>query len=151
MVVIGILFGFVLGTFMTAFLCNDILKNNNTALHKNYFKFLCKWLKRKQDDENLLKWFEERGYSGVCLYGLGEIGKRFVDETSDSNITIVCAIDKVKKREGYQFPVYSLKEVDRIENDFDVIVVSAFFYFDGINDELKKHFDCEIVSIDEVI
>ena len=148
---VGIVFGFALGTYITAFLCNDILKNSNTKLHKEYFAFVCNWLKKKQAGENLFRWFEEKGYSRVCLYGLGEIGKRFVDEASESNITIVSAIDKVKKGDGYYFPVYSLKNVDRIEKNFDVIVVSAFFYFDEINVILKKQFDCEVVSIDEVI
>ena len=48
-------------------------------------------------------------------------------ETISDKINIICAIDRVKKGDGYCFPVFALKDINKIEMNFDVIVVTAFF------------------------
>ncbi|MCF2656994.1 hypothetical protein [Lacrimispora saccharolytica] len=151
MIFVGIVVGFMIGTIITGYLCNDILKNNNTTMYKDYFIFVCRWLKKKQEGANLFSWFERRGMKKICLYGLGDIGQLLISEVKDSNLEIVCVIDKAYKGDTYEFPVYRLKDIDKVSEEFDVIVVTPFYYRNVISNQLSDYFDCEIVFINEVI
>ena len=145
------LIGFLVGTVIVGAICNDILKSSNATRYKPYFLLLNRWLCKKQEGKDTKDWFRGKKYHRVCIYGLAEIGERLISEIESSDIKISCGIDKRVIKHDFDFPVYRMKDIQEISQDFDVIVVTPFYYFEEIHSELVKCFNCDIVSIDEVV
>ena len=109
---------------------------------------LNQWLILKQEGKSLIEYFNKNGYKSVAIYGMGEMGNRLYDELKDSEIELKYAIDK--NAAG----TYSELNVIGKDDDFpevDVLVVTATFAFDEIEDELSGKVDWPIVSLEDVV
>lgn len=115
---------------------------------KGYYNMLNQWLILKQEGKSLIEYFNKNGYKSVAIYGMGEMGNRLYDELKDSEIELKYAIDK--NAAG----TYSELNVIGKDDDFpevDVLVVTATFAFDEIEDELSGKVDWPIVSLEDVV
>ena len=115
---------------------------------KGYYNMLNQWLILKQEGESLEKYFTDNNYKTIAIYGMGEMGNRLYDELKNTDIEIKYAVDQ--NAAG----TYSELEVLEKEDDFaevDVIVVTATFAFDEIEEELSEKVDFPIVSLEDVV
>lgn len=115
---------------------------------KGYYNMLNQWLILKQEGKSLIEYFNNNGYKSVAIYGMGEMGNRLYDELKDSEIELKYAIDK--NAAG----TYSELNVIGTDEDFqevDVLVVTATFAFDEIEEELSGKVDWPIVSLEDVV
>lgn len=116
---------------------------------KGYYNMLNQWLILKQGGKSLEQYFVENDYKTVAIYGMGEMGNRLYDELKDSDkVEVKYAIDKNAAS------TYSELEVLESEDDLpevDVVVVTATFAFDEIEEELSEKIDYPIVSLDDVV
>lgn len=115
---------------------------------KNYFDVTNEWIRLRNQGRRLEEFFLKNQWSNIAIYGMGELGNRLVEELKDSSITIKYGIDKnvdrvdggieIKKLEEKLFPV-------------DVIVITPFFMYKEIEEELMELVNYPIVSIEDVV
>lgn len=107
-----------------------------------------KWLHIRQKGKSLVEYFERNNYKTIAIYGMKELGERLYDELEGSGITVSYIIDKNADK------IYADVDVVNPEQKLktvDVIVVTAFYYFDEINVLLSEKVDCPIVSLEDIL
>lgn len=115
---------------------------------KSYYNMLNQWIILKQEGKSLSKYFKLNNYKTVAIYGMGEMGNRLYDELKNSDIEVKYAVDQNASS------TYSELEVMDKEDDFDnvdVMVVTATFAFDEIEEEISEKVGFPIVSLEDVV
>lgn len=116
---------------------------------KGYYNMLNQWLVLKQEGKSLEQYFVDNGYETVAIYGMGEMGNRLYDELKNSDkVKIKYAVDKNADSAYSELEV--LESADDLP-EVDVLVVTATFAFDEIEEELSGKIDYPIVSLDDVV
>lgn len=123
------------------------LVDGHAKVHELYMAF-DQWLRIRQEGKTLVDFFERNNYKTVAIYGMKELGERLYDELEGSGITVQYAIDKNADT------IYA--DVDVVTPDdelasVDVIVVTAIYYFDEIEEVLSEKVDCPIVSLEDIL
>lgn len=101
--------------------------------------------------DKLKKYFEEKKYESVVVYGLGYTGGAFVNALIDAGIKIDAIIDKEKCGEVFKgYKLINLSEY-KINTAVPIVVTSPFFY-----EEIKKAICAEndvveVINIREII
>ena len=116
--------------------------------HLAIMQVMNQWIIDKQNVKELKDFFLTNGYKEIAIYGMSYLGERLVDELADSDITVKYAIDRNADDIYASFEV--LKPDDTLP-DVDAIIVTAFFFFDEIEQELEDKIDCPIISIEDVV
>ena len=148
--IISTLIGAVAGAAGSGYFGNKQVeqKSEKVDKYKGYYNMLNQWLILKQEGKNLSEFFLSNQYKTIAIYGMGEMGNRLYDELKNSDILVKYAVDK--NASG----TYSELEVIDPEDDFekvDVIVVTATFAFDEIENKISEKVDFPIVSLDDVV
>ena len=148
--ILGTLVGAVAAASITKSKTNKTVtqKNEKVDKFKGYYNMLNQWLCLKQEGNNLKEYFDNNGYKTVAIYGMGEMGNRLYDELKDTDIEVKFAIDKNAASTYSELTVFELE--DELPTA-DVMVVTATFAFDEIEDELSDKVDMPIVSLDDVV
>ena len=123
-------------------------KSGKIDKFKGYYYTLNQWLILKQEGKSLDKYFKANGYSTIAIYGMGEMGNRLYDELKNSEITVRYAIDKNADN------TYAELEIVGMDDEWekvDVIIVTAMFAFDSIEESLQKKVDYPIISLEDVV
>ena len=112
-----------------------------------YFKILNRWMYLKNcnipfAESALLK------DKSVAIYGLGELGKRLIEQFELEDRKVEYAIDKQAKLLFADFDLYTLEE--NLPN-VDVVVVTAVADFEEIKSELSGRINTTIVSLEEIV
>lgn len=116
---------------------------------KGYYNMLNQWLVLKQESKSLEQYFVDNGYETVAIYGMGEMGNRLYDELKNSDkIKVKYAVDKNAGSTYSELEV--LESADDLP-EVDVLVITATFAFDEIEEELSGKIDYPIVSLDDVV
>ena len=116
--------------------------------YMDMFMLMNQWIKIYQSGDAVEKYFEEEGYRSVIIYGMNFIGDRLWNELRNTEINVICGIDKKAKSIISDLPlITSNEEIPQA----DVIVVTAISSYDAIENDLSKRVKCNIVSIEDVI
>ena len=116
-------------------------------VHQLYMAF-DQWLRIRQEGRTLVEYFEKWNYKTVAIYGMKELGERLYDELEGSGITVRYIIDKNADL------IYANVDVvtpDEKLDPVDVIVVTALYYFDEIEEMLSERVDCPIISLEDIL
>ena len=114
----------------------------------SYFHTLDKWLTIKEKGKCLGQYFQENGVKSVGIYGYGILGKHLVEELYDSDITIKCIIDK--KVVNAEHNINIIKPEEQIP-DLDMIVVTAYYFWNEIIELIGKKDSYQIVSLETIV
>lgn len=123
------------------------LKENLSKMGE-FYGTLVSWLVIRQRGLSLEKYFHEKGYSKVAIYGMKELGERLYDELEGTHIIVQYAIDQNANNIYARCEVVSLE--DELE-DVDAIIVTAIHYFGEIKEKLKRKMKCPIISISDIV
>ncbi len=115
---------------------------------RSYYNVLNQWMMLKNNGVPLKQYFEDNGYQSLAIYGMGEIGNRLYEELKDTDIKVEYAIDQSAGSAFAALTVYGLE--DELQ-PVDVIVVTAVFAFDEIEDELCGKTDIPVISLEEIV
>lgn len=120
---------------------------------KGYYNILNQWLILKQEGKSLEKYFTDNNYKTIAIYGMGELGNRLYEELKDSSeVELKYGIDNNAASTYSEMEVISLDEYEEADtDDVDVIIVTATFAFDEIEEKLSDIVNCDIVSLDDVV
>ncbi len=123
------------------------LLDGHAKVHELYMAF-DQWLRIRQEGKTLVEYFERNEYKTVAIYGMKELGERLFDELEGSGIEVRYIIDKNADA------IYADVDVITPEDDLepvDVIVVTALYYFDEIEEMLSDKVDYPIVSLEDIL
>ena len=123
------------------------LLDGHAKVHELYMAF-DQWLRIRQEGKTLVEYFERNEYKTVAIYGMKELGERLFDELEGSVIEVRYIIDKNADA------IYADVDVITPEDDLepvDVIVVTALYYFDEIEEMLSDKVDYPIVSLEDIL
>lgn len=128
----------------------QIIRDKEKRIDKfwGYFNMLDKWLLAKENNKCLEQVLMDMGYHKIAIYGLGKMGEHLIAELQNSQIEIVCGIDKKNEQKNNNLVCYQVG--DSIP-EVDAIIVTSTFDFYNIKNELKQYTVCDIVSLEEVI
>lgn len=115
---------------------------------KSYYNMLNQWLMIKQEGKSLESWFIENEYKTVAIYGMGEMGNRLYDELKNTSISVQYGIDK---NAGATYSDLEVRSLDDCLDEVDVVIVTAIFAFDEIEEEIGDIILAPIVSLEDVV
>lgn len=114
----------------------------------SYYQLFNQWLMIRQEGKTLAEYFERNHYKTVAIYGMKEFGERLFDELKDSDITVKYIIDKNVDAVCADVDVIT---PDDEMSPVDVIVVTATYYFDDIEEVMCEKVDYPIVSLEDIL
>ena len=123
------------------------LMDGHAKVHELYMAF-DQWLRIRQEGKTLVDFFEKNDYKTVAIYGMKELGERLYDELENSGITVKYIIDK--NADTIYADVDVLTPDDELE-PVDVVVVTAIYYFDEIEEMLSERVDYPVVSLEDIL
>lgn len=113
-------------------------------------KVFRQWFDIKRNGNNLSNYFVENNYKTVAVYGLHYLGECLVNELLDNGIDVKYAIDKNAETICAEADI-EIYTPDENLPAVDVIVVTAFYFFDDIEDMLYDKVDCPIISLEDIV
>lgn len=123
-------------------------QNENLKKMISFYHVLNQWLTVRQEGKSLAEYFKRNNYKTVAIYGMKELGERLYDELKDSGVTVKYIIDKNASA------IYANEDVVTPDEDLepvDVIVVTAIYYFNEIEEMLLEKVDYPIVSLEDIV
>lgn len=115
-----------------------------------YTNFLTHYLKASLDNNSFKKYFKEKNYNNIAIYGFGTTGKLLYDEIKNE-IKVSCIIDKnniIKNNE--RIDIIKPRDIVNYKN-ITKIIVTPYFQFLEIRNSLRKYTDIEVISLRDIL
>lgn len=119
-----------------------------SSKHLRLFKMMNRWVEVKQEGKNLSDYFVKNGYRKIAVYGMHYAGERLVEELADSNIEIICGIDRNIQDSNTIIDIITIE--DKIP-EVDAVVVTAITFFDEIEQQLSRKVTCPVISLEDIL
>ena len=116
--------------------------------HLRLFMLMSQWVKVKQEGHDISTYFCSKGYRRIVVYGMSYIGENLILELKNSEVQILYGADV--RRTG-NYAGIRIVQPDEIQDDADIIVVTAITFFDEIEENLSKKVTCPIISLDDIL
>ena len=108
-----------------------------------YYNLLNFWLHIKQEGVEISQYLIDAGVGRLIIYGMRELGERLVSEIKNTDIELVCVIDRNENILGD----FKLITPDDDIPFADLIVITADYYYEEIKRELEKKTDIKMMSM----
>lgn len=154
-IIVSNLFSFLCGSILGGVLmftyadkvCKQIDMKADKA--ERYRAILTQWLMLKNRNVSFDKYFIEKGYFSIAIYGYSDLGRRLEEELEQyANINVKYFIDKNARHICETSKIY---EVQKNLPAVDVIVVTPICEYSEIAVQLKNIIPYHIISIEDVI
>jgi len=148
--IISLLAGAAAGAAVSTNISGKTIKEKTEKVDKfkSYYNMLNQWLLLKQQGKSLTKYFEDKGYKSIAIYGMGEMGNRLYDELLGTDIVVKYAIDKNAANTYSELTVCELE--DELET-VDAIIVTAIFAFEEIEASVNGVVNYPVISLEDVV
>lgn len=123
-------------------------KSEHCRKMNEFYWILVPWLSKSINQNQVSKWFIKKSYKNIAIYGYKEIGRLLFQALQNSEIKVKYIIDANADNMYEEVEVVTSED---IQEEVDVIIVTAPFYFQEIYDTIKNKVNCPIVSIVDVI
>lgn len=120
----------------------------NIKMYVAYYRLLEKWMTLREKGGGTKQYFMSRGMKKIIIYGLGKMANHLLEDLKESDINIVCAIDRNAINKYGDFPVITAEE--RIP-DADCIIITPVHETEAIKKNLTGRTLLPIISLSEVI
>lgn len=118
-------------------------------------KVFTQWFKMKQKGKSLTDYFVENNYKSIAVYGMHYLGECLVQELKGTDIEIKYIIDQnadhISLDTDEDGESYTIIKPEEKFSKVDAIVVTAFYFFDQIEETLSDKVDCPILSLEDII
>lgn len=147
---ISIILGLIMIVMVMRHYCKAMILRYSALAEKNLCntQLLAQLVKRQQEGFDLEKHIAALGYKRIALYGLNDFGAMIAEGLKKGEVKIEYGIDNGTMVKTFNFPVITSND-ELI--DVDAILVTAVYYFDDIEKELRQKTDCPIVSLGDVL
>lgn len=122
---------------------------SNKELKEKYYKFTSKFRSDSCNDK-VIDYFMKNNFKKIVIYGAGILGRLLEEKLQTSDIEILYFVEGINRPDMGK-DIFGLEQLN-IAIDLDAIVVTPFFDFDNIKDELVNFkLNTKIISLEEVI
>ena len=118
-----------------------------SSKHLSLYILMKRWLEMKKHGYKLERFFLDRGFNRISIYGMGDVGEMLVEELKDSDISIEYGIDR---RDLDSKGIRVIKPEDMFET-VDIVVVTAIGDFEAVYDLISQKVNCPILSIEDIL
>lgn len=120
-----------------------------TNKKNDFYIFMRNWVELHQSGKTMADVLYEMNIQRLAIYGAGKHGQMLLNELKDSQIEVVCWIDKnVEKKEIDGYPVCM---IDNLISNLDAIIVTPYREFPEIKTMLEGKISVRIISLDELV
>ena len=116
------------------------------AIQRNIITDLRYMMYSKKDWSQVEQFMLGQGISRIAIYGMGILGQELANLMENSKIKICYGIDKRKKDTSCE-----VREPDQIDNDMDMIIVTAEFDYTEIRRQLEELVNVPIVLLSDLL
>jgi Glycosyltransferases, probably involved in cell wall biogenesis len=113
-----------------------------------YRQILEMWMVLRDREVTVNEFFHNMGIERIAIYGGGILGKHLYYELRETDVAVVCFMDKNTKAD-----IPGTKTVipgEQIEQ-VDAIIITPIMEYEKIREDLRKQYDFEMMSIETVI
>ncbi|WP_326910412.1 hypothetical protein [Sedimentibacter sp. MB31-C6] len=99
------------------------------------------YLKLKNNNKNISKFFIDNNFKRIAIYGLGQFADILYNDLIKTDVQVMYFIDKECKKFTYGYndiPVVNVNSISK-EPDVDVIVITSVYHCNEAIDELLKN------------
>lgn len=149
-VICSILTGFVSGVILVSLGAKKILcsTNKKEAELQSLYNIMYQWMYLKQNGISLEKYFFQKGYKSIAIYGMGKLGIMLYEDLKETDIIVKYGID----RDLYcTYPGLRIVAPQNSLEKVDAIVVTSVRAFVEIEQFLSEKTDIPVISIEEMI
>lgn len=126
----------------------NLKRQTPVDMYVSYYRLLEKWMILHEKEIKISSFFEQNKLYNIIIYGMGKMAAHLVYDLKNSNINIVCAIDKKAINKYGDFPIIS--GTDEIPYA-DCIVVTPVYEFEKIKNQMKKKVTIPLISLSDII
>lgn len=116
--------------------------------HLEMIKLYDQWFATKQEGKTVADYLKSEDIKTVAIYGMSFIGQRLYEELRDTGIEVKYGIDK--NWDKIYVDVDMISPEDDLE-EVDAIIVTAFYFFNEIEDSLMEKTDSRILSFEDLV
>lgn len=113
--------------------------------YEGYWKTLHQWMILKEKKIELADFLINQDYHRIAIYGMGMLGKHLLEDLCDTNIKLICGIDKNADSITLPIPVVTPDKV--IYEKVDLIIVTVIHDYENIKNELTGYTTKKISSL----
>lgn len=124
-------------------------KQRELAARKgSYYTVLCRWLNNRNSGKSIADYLISCDVNSIAIYGMGELGTILYDELiNDGRIRVAYMIDGAKFGIGNIIKIEEIKKQEMV----DAIIITPFYDYESINNELKSLYEGQILGLEKVI
>lgn len=113
--------------------------------YESYWRIMDQWLLWKERGKTVVDVLKAQNIRNIAIYGIGMLGRHLIHDLSDSDINIVCGIDKYANNEKMAFSMIKPEEdIPKV----DAIIVTPIYDFLSIKQYLEKKGCKNIISLE---
>lgn len=148
--ILVLLFGMVLGisfsykTFKTRIKRISIMSDK----HLEMFLLMNRWLQNEHKGKKIADYLKEKGIHNVMIYGAGYIGRNLYEQLKLEEFEVKYLVDQNKT---VMVDGKRVKGLDDEIESADVVIVTAIYYFEELEEHLKEKFGCPVLSLADII
>ncbi len=118
------------------------LNRKNDAILRVYSQWM------RLPSEKLYEWFRNHDFYKIAVYGMHYLGESLCDKLNNTDIKVMYAIDRNAYKIYADIAIYTPDE--KLE-EVDAVIVTAFFYYNDIKEQLSRFLQCPIISFEYVL
>lgn len=126
----------------------EVISEEKYEKEKIYKQILETWMTLKDRKVTVDYFLKKKGIRTIAIYGAGILGRHLYCELSDTEITVLCFLDKSRKADISE--ARTIVPGDPLE-DIDAIVITPIMEYEKIKDDLEQWYDFDIISLETVI
>lgn len=126
----------------------DMVSVEKYRKEATYKQILNMWMVLRDRKITVDKFFNKVGIKRIAIYGGGILGKHLYYELRETDVTVVCFLDKNRKVD-----ISGIKTVvpgEPIE-EVDAIIITPIMEYGKIREDLRRRYDFDTISIETVI
>lgn len=120
----------------------------NIKMYISYYRLLEKWMSLREKGSGAKQYFATREIKNIILYGLGKMANHLLEDLKESDIRIVCAIDRKAINKYGKFPIITPE--DKIP-DADCIIITPVYEAESIKKDLESKTRIPLILLSDVI
>lgn len=117
--------------------------------YQHAYLMVVHWIEALYLNHRVSEYFADMGYNRIAIYGMGDLANRLIDDLQDSQIQVCYGIDR--DAAGTVCRIGDIYSPDDELMTVDAVVVTPFYAFEKICQNIKGRINCPVISIEEVI
>lgn len=121
---------------------------NRLKMFEEFYHIFDQWITLYENGVGIDSIFKKNGFQKVAIYGMGTMAMHLIKALENSNVQVVCAIDKYKAVFYPDVQVVTLEDVKDIP---DVVIYTNPNEDLSVIEKISKRLGCSVFSLADII